>query len=326
MGIKRSVSFYSYQQAYYTGQKSLEQLIAATAEVVGSPGIELIAEQMPVGSFPNPSDAAVAQWKDWMTKYRLTPTCMDSFIDTMLYKDRILTRKEQVEQMERDLKLAARLGFPVIRVLCPIRKEIVEASLSIAEHYGVKMGLEVHAPMTLRSRWVVEYMDMVAKSGSRYAGLIPDFGIFAMRPPRRTLQGALKAGANPKILDRIVELCEAHAGVQALLAEVRRAGGGEVETRVAQSFARNVFSEPDWLRDYAPHILHCHGKFYDMDEACVETGIDYANPIRVLKEIGFDGWISSEFEGQRLYTGDEEVDEIDQVRRHHVMMKKLIGA
>jgi sugar phosphate isomerase/epimerase len=326
MTIHRSVSSYSYQQTYYTGRMNLKQLLAATAQVVESPGFELIAEQMPVGSYPDPDEKAVAEWQGWLREYNLTPTCMDSFIDTMLYKDRFLTRREQVALMERDLKLANRLGFPVIRVLTPVRKEIVESSLDLAAKYNVKMGLEVHNPMTLRSRWIVEYMEMVVKSGSKHAGLIPDFGIFAMRPPRKLLDNARKEGAKPEVLDQIVALCEAHRPVEELFAAIGRMGGAEPERKVALTWVRNNFNDPEWLRDYAPYLVHCHGKFHEMDESYHETGIDYQTPFRILKEIGYDGWISSEYEGQRLYTGAEDADEIEQVRRHHVMMKRLIGA
>jgi sugar phosphate isomerase/epimerase len=325
MTIRRSVTFYSFQQVYYTGRKNLRQLLEATSKVIGSPGVELIPEQMPVGSFPDPSESAVEEWKGWLAEYKLTPTCMDSFIDTMLYKDRFLTLKEQVAMMHRDLKLARRLGFPVIRVLCPIRKEVVEASLDLAAKYDVKMGLEIHAPMTIRSRWITEYMEMVRKSGSKYAGLMIDFSIFQMRPPRKMLENARKAGAKPEILDRICAMQETHRPVSQMMAEIGRMGGGEVERGVAMSLARASFSEPEWLRDYAPYLFHCHGKFAEMDEDYNETSIDYVTPIRILKEIGYDGWISSEYEGQRLYTGAEEADEIEQVRRHHVMMKRLIG-
>ncbi|MGI6325654.1 MAG: sugar phosphate isomerase/epimerase family protein [Saccharofermentanales bacterium] len=325
MGIKLGVSFYSYQQAYYTGQKNLEQLIDATANVVGAHGVELIPEQMPVGSYPDPSEADVERWFAWMEKYQTEPTCMDSFIDWMLYKNRILTKREQVDQMARDLKLASRLGFKTLRVLCPVRKEIVEASLPIAEHYGVKMGLEIHAPMTLNSRWTVEYMDMVVRNGSRFAGLIIDFGIFAKRPARKLLTNALQKGADPHILEAIAVACADNKPTEFLLGIVKEMGGGQAETGVAMSWARNRFSQPDRMRDYASYIIHCHGKFYDMDEQCNETGIDYQSPIAVLKDIGYNGYICSEFEGQRLYIGAEEPDEIEQVRRHHVMMRRLIG-
>lgn len=325
MGIKRSISFYSFQQEYYSGRRDLRQLLEVASKVVGSPGVELIPEQMPVGRYPVPSDAAVEEWKGWLSEYRLTPTCMDSFIDTMLYKDRFLTLREQVAMMERDLVLAKRLGFSVIRVLCPVRKEIVEASLELAAKHDVKMGLEVHSPMTLRSRWMVEYMDMVVKSGSKHAGIILDFGCFVMRPTAKLLSNAVRDGARRDILDRIVALHEEHRPNAEMAAEVRRMGGGDAEMRVVQSTARNFFSQPDWIRDYGPYLFHCHGKFQEMDENCNETSIDYETPFRVLKEIGYDGWISSEYEGQRLFTGAEEADEIEQVRRHHVMMRRLIG-
>lgn len=325
MTIRRSVSLYSFQKTYYTGQQNLKQLLETTSKVVGSPGVELIPEQMPVGSFPDPSEAAVEEWKAWLAEYNLIPTCMDSFIDTMLYKGRFLTLKEQVGQMARDLKLARRLGFPIIRVLCPIRKEIVEASTDIAAKYDVKMALEIHAPMTIRSRWITEYMEMVQKSGSKHAGLMIDFSIFQMRPPRKAIENAKKTGAKPEILDRICVLQEAHKPVSEMMAEIGSMGGGEIERGIAMSLARSIFSEPEWLHDYAPYIYHCHGKFVEVDEDYNETAIDYVTPMHVLKEIGYDGWISSEYEGQRLYTGAEEADEIEQVRRHQVMMKRLIG-
>ena len=50
--------------------------------------------------------------------------------------------------------------------------------------------------------------------------------------------------------------------------------------------------------------------------------------MKYLREQGFDGYINSEFEGQR----DQQdmgieglVDEVEQVRRHHEMLKRLSG-
>ena len=56
--------------------------------------------------------------------------------------------------------------------------------------------------------------------------------------------------------------------------------------------------------------------------------IDFANPIRVMKEMDWSGCIATEFEGQRAYHGIEcpyEEDEVEQVRRHHVLLRKLLG-
>lgn len=324
MSIKRSVSFYSYQEAYYKGDCTLEDMIRFTGETLKAEGVEILAEQTPVGRFPDPTDEDVDRWHSWMEKYNTKPSCLDSFIDWYLYKNRTLTLKEQVKQMERDIRLARRLGFPVIRVLCPVRKEVVEASIPIAEYYGVKMGLEVHSPMKLSARWITEYMDMVVKSGSKYAGIIPDFGIFMMRPAKKQLDKARAGGARDEVLSQIISWCESHIPFAEMVANANALGVNDAEMSVVQSFARNVFTDPEELRAFAPYIFHCHGKFYDMDENCRETSIDYENPIRVLREIGYEGYISSEFEGQRLYGVDEVCDEFEQVRRHQAMLKRLV--
>jgi len=325
MSIKRGVSFYSYQQAYYKGQYDLEGLIRTTSEVVGAEGIELLAEQTPVGSYPNPSDADVDKWFGWMDKYKTKPTCMDSFIDYLMFKGRVSTLKEQVQMMERDLRLAARLGFNVIRVLCPVRKEVVEASIPIAEYYNVKMGVEVHSPMMIHARWMEEYVDMFERSGSKHVGIIPDFGIFQKRPARKLLQDALKRGADEKALDYIVEAFENGTDIHRIIQELKQRNAGPQEMQVAMSLIRTRPSKPEELRDIAKYLLHFHGKFFEMDEYCSETSVDYETPIKIMKELGFNGYICSEYEGQRLYTGAEEADEVEQVRRHQVMLRKLIG-
>ncbi|RCX16057.1 sugar phosphate isomerase/epimerase [Anaerobacterium chartisolvens] len=325
MSIKRGVSFYSYQQAYYKGIYNLEDLIRITSQEAGAEGIEIVAEQTPVGSYPNPSDADVDRWFGWMDKYKTKLACMDSFIDYLMFKGRVCTLKEQVQMMERDLRLAAKLGFPVIRVLCPVRKEVVEASIPIAEYCNVRMGLEVHSPMMIHARWIEEYVDMYERSGSKHVGIIPDFGIFQKRPARKMIQDALKRGADEKTLMYISEAFESGTDINKIIQQLKQSNAGPNEMQVAMSLIRTRRSKPEDLKDIAKYIFHVHGKFYDMDENCNETCIDYETPFKVLKEIGYEGYISSEFEGQGLYKGEEEADELEQVKRHQVMLKRLIG-
>lgn len=82
-----------------------------------------------------------------------------------------------------------------------------------------------------------------------------------------------------------------------------------------------------------PLIVNFHGKFYNMSEVEGQPGIyedksvDYVNPIRILKEYGYDGYINTEYEGQRRFqdrTEKELISEVDQVRKHQAMLKRLI--
>jgi hypothetical protein len=60
-----------------------------------------------------------------------------------------------------------------------------------------------------------------------------------------------------------------------------------------------------------------------------DIAIDYETPIKALLEAGYAGYINSEYEGQRFFQDGTRADlmsEIDQVRRHQEMLRRLIGA
>jgi sugar phosphate isomerase/epimerase len=89
------------------------------------------------------------------------------------------------------------------------------------------------------------------------------------------------------------------------------------------------------LRELTPFVTHIHGKFNNMSEVpgspgeFHEASIDYPLVIDALTAGGFDGYIDSEYEGQRYFQdrGIEDLeDEVEQVRRHQGMLKRLIEA
>lgn len=88
------------------------------------------------------------------------------------------------------------------------------------------------------------------------------------------------------------------------------------------------------LKSIMPYIVSIHGKFYNMSEVPGRPGtyqdiaIDYESPIRFLKENGYEGYINSEYEGQRRFQDrgvEDLISEVNQVRKHQEMLKRLIG-
>ncbi|MFH8253160.1 sugar phosphate isomerase/epimerase family protein [Microbacterium sp. B2969] len=89
----------------------------------------------------------------------------------------------------------------------------------------------------------------------------------------------------------------------------------------------------DKLRELAPYVTHVHAKFNHMSlvpgtrNQYEDAAIDYPAAIGALKDGGFDGYLNSEYEGQR-YWQDLEIeglqDEVEQVRRHQSMLRRLI--
>ena len=334
MSIKRGVSLYSYQQEYYSGRLDLEGCVRTAVETTGAKGIELIYEQMPLERYPDAiypdiSDKGVGKWKELMDKYGTVPTCMDSFIDSMIYPGRISYVQEQVQMMIQDIKLASKLGFSCIRVLALVAPEVLEQSLPAAEDYNVAMGLEVHPPHALDSRWMMNVAELAHKHNTNKIGLIPDFGIFMNGINGAQLQAAKMTGERDEVIEYVKEAVGQKLPYGQIIAKAKEMGAGQrIISALSQASMMNRYSEPELLRDLADVIVHIHGKFYRMDENCRETSINYSEPIKVLKEAGWDGYICSEFEGQRAYHGQDcpyEEDEVEQVRRHHVMLKELIG-
>lgn len=321
--IRRGVSLYSYQQEYYLRQMGLEDSIAAVADL-GADGVEILGEQM-IPGFPNLTDDFVERWYGWMEKYNTQPTAYDAFLDTKIHKNRVLSVDESVVMMVRDMKIANKLGFKFIRVLVMVSREIIEKSLPYAEQYNVKLGLEVHAPFSLKSAWIDEYVDMIEKTGTRHFGFIPDMGIFVRRLPPVLMGWYVRHGATSALVEYVGDQYAAKGDKENVKAEVKARGGNELDMKFAEMAFHYSCDDPTWLKKYIPYMLHIHAKFYEMTEQCIEPSIPYDEIIPILAEGGYGGYLSSEYEGQRHIQDALKVDSVEQVRRQHCMFRRILG-
>lgn len=346
--IKTSVSLYSYQDEYYDGILDLEGCLRETAKA-GATGVELLAEQM-IKKFPLPIETEEfrAQWFGWMKQYGLTPICYDAFLENHIYDNRTLTLKEQINMMCRDLRLASMLGFTVLRTLVSTPLDVIEGSLEYAEKVGVKIGLEVHAPFSLNSGWADGYLEMIRRTGSKYFGFVPDMGIFCRNIPDVTRDQARRAGASEeciKIVDdayaqRVekgfvkikydLDLGKANMeyrmanGMKEMMDAVQAAGGGPADLGYAGNSFTYSWSDPQDIIDNIDYIVHTHAKFYNVHEDGKETAVALPEVIAAYKKAGYDGFLSSEYEGGE-HLRDIGVDSITQVARHQAAMLKEIG-
>jgi sugar phosphate isomerase/epimerase len=321
--VKRGISLYSYQEEYFLRKLSLEQCVAK-ASAIGALGIETLAEQMMPG-FPHLSDAFYDQWQGWMAKYGTVSVCHDMFLDTKRYKGRLMSQDECVESIVRDLKHASRLGCKVMRMLVFVSPELMEKCLPHAEKYDVKMGIEVHSPWHFDHPWIMRHMEMIERTKTRHGGFIPDMGIFTKRLPRVMKERALRNGATPAVLDYVSAAYEQGILSEYIIAEARNMGGNPVDMGFAEASRHNVYSQPKRLLEFMPYIFHIHAKFYDMVDDEHEYSIPYDKIVPVLIQGGFNGYLSSEYEGNRHIQDAYEVDSLEQVRRQHAMFRRLLG-
>lgn len=321
--IKRGVNLNSFQEEFFLGKMNLEDCIAASARL-GSVGIESIAEQMMPG-FPNLPDSFYERWQQWMVEYNVIPCCHDAFLDTQRFKNRSLTDDEMLISFIRDLKHAQRLGCPVMRVLSITPLHILEMAAPFAEQYNVKMGVEVHAPLSFRHEWILKYNDLMEKLDSPYLGFIPDTSIFTQRYPRLSSAYFIRQGAKKTIVEYISSAYEQQEDLTTLMEKVTKIGGGKLEQAMVFDLGLSIFEDPADMLPFMKRIFNIHAKCYEMVNERQEFSMPYAEIIRVLIEGGYNGYLCTEYEGHQYIRDAFAVDSFEQVRRQHVMFKHLLN-
>ena len=348
MAIKRGVSLYSYQQAQFFKKMTWKDQIVEVHDNLKTDGIEIIDEQL-IRNYPFPSDEFIYDWNNFIARYNMQPVTMDIYLDVHQFRDHVMNHREAAERLKNDIKLAARMGFKNVRPLCLVPIDVIEMALETAEKYDVRMGKEIHAPLPIRPgakkqptkgmaaaldfRMTDQIIELAQKTGSKHVGLVPDFGIFQHSPSQVAIDYAKRHTKNPDIIDFILEHSREYEydDLDALLAE--KFPGHDLNMGTIERMSLHESSaKPEDIIDVIPYIVSMHGKFYNMTEipgrpGCYEDkAIDYETPMKYLCENGFDGYIDSEFEGQRDQQDigyENLVDEVDQVRKHHEMLKRL---
>lgn len=286
--FRYGVSLYSYMDDFGTVM-DLETALASVADV-GATGVEILGEAH-VPHYPEPSTAWTDNWFALLEKYSLEPTNYGSWIDTRLHPGRSMTVAEGAAALQRDLRLAHRLGFSFVRpkigvvssdlVPDPIWTESVERSLDLAHELGVIICPEIHSPTPIKHPVVDDYIALIERTGTKNFGLLIDTGIFQDRPiPLRH--------------------------------------GETRETRPA--FLDGIGVDPADFAQIAQYVVFIQAKFHDINEQLEDQQIPWLPVLKALKGAGYTGYLSSEYEGERT-----PWRAIEQVRRQHALIRRIAG-
>ena len=326
--MQLGVSLYSYQEEFYRGAMSLRNCVAEVA-AIGATGVQLLPEQMTPG-YPNPSPAWVDQWHALMDEFGTTPTVMDTFVDVTRGGHRVMSSQEALDELVGQLRLAKALGFPAVRPttgpVADAAPELVEAALPYAADLGIRIAPEIHAPVTLGGSLVSSYLDLIDRTGTEFLGFTLDLGVFCTSMPPAMIGYARRRG----VTDDIIEFVESsYAKVlprEEIVAGVQHMGGGEAAFDLAMRTGAfgPPSNHPEALAALIPNIVNVHAKFYEVSEDGVEQSIPYREILDVLIAGGYSGSLDSEYEGQRLTQDAYETDSCEQVRRHHMLMRRCL--
>lgn len=284
--FRYGVSLYSMTDDYGT-VLGLDEAAAHIADL-GATGIEILGEAH-IPSYPEPDSAWLDRWYQLLDQHRLEPTNYGCWIDTRLRLSRKMTALEGAADLARDLRLAKRLGFKFVRpkigvisfdlVPDPIWEEAVERNLELAQQLDIIICPEIHAPTPIRHPVVEAYVAFIERTGTRNFGLLLDTGIFQDRPL------PYWPGETPEM---------------------------------REEFLNGIHVDPADIALIKDHIVFVQAKFHHIDDQWEDQHIPWAKVIPALKQAGYQGYLSSEYEGARTPWAS-----VEQLRRQHALLRKL---
>lgn len=323
--VKRGVSLYSYQWAMMEKGWDIKDCLEEAGDI-GAYGIEFMLHAMK-SEYPNVSTQWVDNWWRMMDDYGTVPVCFTAFGDFYRQREGLMPLDDCVDYMTWNFKIAKQLGLMKVRGFG--RHDALEPLIPIAEKMGMWMGMEIHSPATLKGNRMLDYVHGLAEKHPHVVGFVPDMGIFQKYPRPLYREVQVREGNLTRDIALYIEDSYKNGMDKAAVEEKVKAMS---PTQGDTDYVETVFRAGAALRDpkdlipIMPYCRHVHGKTWEMtpgdtfEDAC----IIYDQVVPVLMENGYDGYICTEFEGQRVGT-ILDVDEIDQVRRHHVMLKRLLG-
>lgn len=323
--IKTCVSLYSLQNEYMTKRMSLEDIFAFLHENKVD-GVEFLPDQM-MHNAPHPSEESLKEWDRMCKQYQITPVIADVFLNTNLYHNRELTKKECVDLLIEEIKLAHRLGMKQIRLVSMTPAFVLEPLLPYCEKYDVRMGLEIHASLSFDKQKTKDYIKEMKRLNSPYIGLVIDCGIFCKREPRVLAQYCKACfGTSDAPVEYVKKMYEegkdgrdtrdADGNIIPELQELIHSEGDAAYVGFTDGYEHEPYTVLD---DLMPYIFHIHFKVYEMTEDG-EYSIDYKEILQYLKEQDYDGYVSIEYEGNRWTPPEEPIQEKEQV----IMSQKYI--
>ena len=284
-GIHRGVSTYCWYQELFWDM-DIEDMFMHMQDI-GARGLEILADGI-IKGYPNPTNDWLDKWFGLVEKYDIVPVEYGHWVESRMYRDRDYTSEEAFEMLVHDIKLASFMGFTCMRT----KLGVIDGDLNPVPN--LKEFIKMALPYAEKYNVVMQpEVHSPTKLTSR---MVMDYCEFIEKEQTKYFGFNIDFG-------------------------VFQTDPFEDPERVAPRRKPDP-SKPADIIPLLPYVHACHAKYYYMDENFNETTIPYEKVINIMKEQGWNGWLLSEYEGPYKKVPGYSTT---QVRRLHVMLKRLLG-
>lgn len=320
--IEQAISLYSFEQRLVDIPEYWLDDIFSELNALGITRFELIGSMM-FDQYPRPKASEIQAILDAAQRYGVAPFSYGGYIDLGRITGHDATDADIMLDVTADLMTARDLGAEYLRSGA-IPLHLLPASAAMAERYGVRIGIEVHAPSKPSDEKIQKMLAVMDELDSPYMGFIPDFGCFIERPAQPALDRHIANGANQELLDYIVE--NRHSGLDeaAMQETIAGMGGGEAEKLAISEFFGFLSFGPadvDGFKTLLHRTQYFHSKFYHVTEDLTDPQIPVERLLAAIVESGFEGVLLSEYEGHAFHLDDAH----EQLERHLRLEQKVLS-
>jgi sugar phosphate isomerase/epimerase len=319
-------TLYSFTNEWIQRKYDLDGLVAKVAELGLGPAVEVVGFQS-IRTFPDVTDEFAGQFRGLLAKHGLIASCLGANCDIGRRKDQLMSEAETLTYLERQLVTAKKLGFPVMRIQAFVGPKVFEKLAPMGEKYGVHIACELHSPLSVDNPEVIALRERFDRVKSPFIGFIPDFSSTMNTPPNMYWENLRDMGAADGLIEETKTIWHSdkpnHEKYAALAeAGVRFKATPAVTGQLNMSMTMFGQMPPEKLAELLPYTHHIHGKFYSVDASGKETSIPYDRLMAVLKQEGYQGTISAEWEGHAF---TEQLIGFSQVQAWHSMCTRMLA-
>lgn len=314
--IKLGVRLFSFRNQY-----PVEECFKRIKDM-GADAFDITACQT-VPEYPWPSEDYIKWFVDLYHKYDLKFLSYDGNIDKGIRSDRVLNDQEMFHYALNDIMYAEKFGARIHRIQWHLPAHVLEQLEPYCKLFGIKAGIEIHSPLAPCSPIIQEYTELFERVKSPWIGFVADFGAFTDRYNRQYCEQALKDGTDSQIVAATVECITEGKPIKEAITEVKALGASEADLFfVSILYHCGGATKPDFegLKRIMPYVIHAHAKFYDFDKDGNDANVPVKEILKIFAEYGYDGYITSEYEGHMISTEEPT----DMVKKQLELYRKIL--
>lgn len=312
--IKIGASLYSFTNEQRDLGWSTEDCIREIKNL-GLDGFEIVGSQT-FSNYPWPSDQQIDEVRNLAEKYGLEISSYSAQADRGKYSmKQDLSEDDMFTYALNDLKVAYKLGAKAQRQQCQVYPEVMRRLAPWAEAYGIRVGVEMHTPMTPRETGCAAFNKVFDEVNSPFIGWTPDFGMFDTKAPQ--LNSQLKVGKSlmrrmyPSRVNVPAEVCDFYEeNLDRFTPEEMKEAISRFDLTERQfedvcvmfkgmdvaGDTRDTIWE-DFENIIIPHAVYFHGKFNEIGKDGDDVSIHTSRILEIIGRSNYDGFISIEYEG-----------------------------